>query len=62
MGKESRASAMEIDAPKSTSSDQIVPKFSINGLFSPSFSIAVPFRAIPFANEMENTALNSELW
>ncbi|KAG4998920.1 hypothetical protein JHK87_019992 [Glycine soja] len=32
MGKESQASAMEIDAPKSTNSDQIVPKFSINVL------------------------------
>ena len=54
---------MEIDAPKSMNSDLIVPKFSINGLFSPSLCIAVPFRAIPFTNEMENnTAFNGELW
>ncbi|XP_057971291.1 uncharacterized protein LOC131160023 [Malania oleifera] len=32
MGKESEASAMEIDAPKSHASDQINPKFSINVL------------------------------
>ncbi|KAJ1411890.1 SRP68, N-terminal domain superfamily [Sesbania bispinosa] len=32
MGKESQVSAMEIDNPKSTNSDQIVPKFSINVL------------------------------
>ncbi|KAG5041379.1 hypothetical protein JHK85_013855 [Glycine max] len=54
---------MEIDAPKSMNSDLIVPKFSINGLFSPSLCIGVPFRAIPFTNEMENnTAFNGELW
>lgn len=29
--KESETSAMEIDDPKSESSDQILPKFSING-------------------------------
>ncbi|WVZ23553.1 hypothetical protein V8G54_002097 [Vigna mungo] len=32
MGKESQVSAMEIDAPKPDSSDQIVPKFSVNVL------------------------------
>lgn len=33
MGKEGQAPAMEIDDPKSNASDQIFPKFSINGLF-----------------------------
>ncbi|WVZ21845.1 hypothetical protein V8G54_000389 [Vigna mungo] len=32
MGKESQVSAMEIDTPKPDSSDQIVPKFSVNVL------------------------------
>ncbi|CAK8579095.1 unnamed protein product [Lathyrus sativus] len=32
MGKDNQLSAMEVDDPKSTSSDQIVPKFSINVL------------------------------
>jgi len=32
MGKENQSSAMEVDDPKSTNSDQIVPKFSITGL------------------------------
>ncbi|KAK7369600.1 hypothetical protein VNO80_11642 [Phaseolus coccineus] len=32
MGKESQVSAMDIDAPKPASSDQIVPKFSVNVL------------------------------
>jgi len=31
MGKENQSSAMEVDDPKSTNSDQIVPKFSITG-------------------------------
>lgn len=38
MGKDSQASsAMEIDDLKSNSSDQIAPKFSINGSFSDPF-------------------------
>lgn len=37
MRKESQASAMEIDDPKPKNSDQISPKFSING------SLANPF-------------------
>ncbi|XP_058731917.1 uncharacterized protein LOC131603574 [Vicia villosa] len=32
MGKDNQLSAMEVDDPKSTSSDQILPKFSINVL------------------------------
>jgi hypothetical protein len=32
MGKENQSSAMEVDDPKSTNSDQIASKFSINGL------------------------------
>jgi hypothetical protein len=31
MGKENQLSAMEVDDPKSTNSDQIAPKFSIYG-------------------------------
>jgi len=47
MGKESQVSAMDIDAPKPTGSDQIVPKFSVNGLSFPSLSNAVPFMFLP---------------
>lgn len=37
MGKENQTSAMEIDNPKPNTSDQIAPKFSINGSFSDPF-------------------------
>lgn len=43
MGKENQSSAMEVDDPKSTNSDQIVPKFSITGLRLLLLSTTMPF-------------------
>ena len=52
---------MDVDAPKPASSDQIVPKFSVNGLSFPSLSNAVPFMFLQsfFTKENENTAFSS---
>lgn len=51
---------MEIDAPKPDSSDQIVPKFSVNGLSFTSLSNAAPFIFLwsLFYQRNENTAFS----
>jgi hypothetical protein len=48
MGKENQASAMEIDDPKNNSSDQISPKFSINGSFSNPFVSEIIISVVGF--------------